>query len=213
MYQILIADDHPLFQSALKEVITQSVSQAKVDQVASFDELHEYLKISDETDLVLMDLKMPGNLGLMGLLDLRKQFPQTAIAICSANENEQMINNALHYGAVGYIPKSLSMNEIKQAIRQILQGEHYIPAGLNRDAPADQDAIRKLSLLTPQQLRVLKLIAKGLLNKQIAWELNIKETTIKTHVSDILKKLEIGNRTQAAVFVQFLEADPDAVDS
>lgn len=209
MYRILIADDHPLFQSALREAVNSALPLSQIHVVDSFDQIKNNLETNEDTDLVLMDLKMPGNLGLMGLLEIRKNFPAVAIAICSANENQQMIINALHYGAIGYIPKSLGLDNIKSAIKQIMRGERYIPDGLVADEPKDQDAIRKLSLLTRQQLRVLKMIAQGLLNKQIAWELDIKETTIKTHVSDILKKLEITNRTQAAMFVQFIEGEEE----
>lgn len=206
-HHILIADDHPLFQAALKETVSSALPHAKIEVVATYDEIRVFLEENDDIDLVIMDLKMPGNLGLMGLLDLRKSFPSVAIAICSANENQQMIVNALHYGAIGYIPKSLRLNQIKEAVKSIIQGESFIPSGLVAQVDPHQEAVDKLSLLTPQQLRVLKMIAQGLLNKQIAWELNIKETTIKTHVSDILKKLDISNRTQAAMFVQFLEGD------
>lgn len=210
MFRILIADDHPLFQSALREAVNSALPQSQILVVDTFDQIKSNLEINDDTDLVLMDLKMPGNMGLMGLLEIRKAFPAIAIAVCSANESQQMIINALHYGAIGYIPKSLGLDNIKNAIKQIMRGERYIPDGLVAEEPKDQDAIRKLSLLTRQQLRVLKMIAQGLLNKQIAWELEIKETTIKTHVSDILKKLEITNRTQAALYVQFLEGEVES---
>jgi len=207
VHDILIADDHPLFQSALRETVSSALPLARIQVVDNFNAIHECLKDNDDIDLVIMDLKMPGNLGLMGLLDLRKAFPAVAIAICSANENQQMIVNALHYGAIGYIPKSLRLDQIQDAIKSIIQGNSFVPSGVVAEFDPHQDALAKLQLLTPQQLRVLKMIAQGLLNKQIAWELNIKETTIKTHVSDILKKLDITNRTQAALFVQFLEGE------
>lgn len=207
VHDILIADDHPLFQSALREAVSSALPQARIQVVDNFDAIHTCLNDNDDIDLVIMDLKMPGNLGLMGLLDLRKVFPAVAIAICSANENQQMIVNALHYGAIGYIPKSLRLDQIQDAIKTIIQGNSFIPSGIVAEFDTQQDALEKLQLLTPQQLRVLKMVAQGLLNKQIAWELNIKETTIKTHVSDILKKLDITNRTQAALFVQFLEGE------
>lgn len=207
VHDILIADDHPLFQSALREAVSSALPQARIQVVDNFDAVHSCLNDNEDIDLVIMDLKMPGNLGLMGLIDLRKVFPAVAIAICSANENQQMIVNALHYGAIGYIPKSLRLDQIQDAIKTIIQGNAFIPSGIVAELDPQQDVLEKLQLLTPQQLRVLKMIAQGLLNKQIAWELNIKETTIKTHVSDILKKLEITNRTQAALFVQFLEGD------
>lgn len=207
VHDILIADDHPLFQSALREAVSSALPQARIQVVDNFDAVHSCLIDNDDIDLVIMDLKMPGNLGLMGLIDLRKVFPAVAIAICSANENQQMIVNALHYGAIGYIPKSLRLDQIQDAIKTIVQGNSFVPSGIVAELGPQQDVLEKLQLLTPQQLRVLKMIAQGLLNKQIAWELNIKETTIKTHVSDILKKLDITNRTQAALFVQFLEGN------
>ena len=209
-YQILIADDHPLFRRALEEAIQPLGDEYEITQADNFDDTLILLEENPDIDLVLLDLKMPGSEGLLGLIQIRRAFPHVGVVIVSATQDAQTVANAMREGASGYVPKSTRFEKIQEAIPAVLSGKKWLPKELEQavaDAKVDETAIQKLSLLTPKQLRVLVMIGKGYLNKQIGAELDIKETTIKTHVSEILRKLEIKNRTQAALFTQFLDVD------
>ena len=199
----IIADDHPLFRSALLQAI-QSVLGGKILQAANFQDTCELLNENPEVELVFLDLNMPGNQGLTGLSFLRNAYPGVLVIMVSAVEDTSTICRAMDFGASGYIPKSASLEHIAQAVRQVLEGEIWLPHSMENDGPSqerskDREFSAKLDKLTPHQFRVLTLLADGLLNKQIAYELKVQETTIKQHVSAILRKLELINRTQAGV--------------
>ena len=203
MYQILIADDHPLFRTALRGALAELKEPCNISECETFDQVQENLR-SGDTDLLLLDLKMPGNNGLMGLMRIRSEHPQLAVAIVSASEDQSVIGSIRSMGALGFIPKASSPAEIRAAVEHIFSGGISFP----EFSHTKSDLAEKLRQLTPQQLRVLQFIAEGALNKQIAYALNIKETTVKSHISDIFRKLNINNRTQAALIVQEL-AIPD----
>ncbi len=169
-------------------------------EAATFDDALEVIE-RQSIDLLLLDLRMPGNDSLLGLMNLRIQHPQLAVVVVSASEDPEIICNIKEMGAMGFIPKSYKPQDMSAALSLVLEGSTAFP---NIEAAQANGITRKLKLLTPQQLRVLQLVAQGDLNKQIAYALNIKETTVKTHISDIFKKLEINNRTQAALIVQEL---------
>lgn len=203
---ILVADDHPLFRQALSEALSQTDYKINISQVQSLAETIEAADQGD-IDLILLDLKMPDSVGLMGLIELREKHPEIAIAIVTANESSQTMRKVKSAGAVGYLIKSMELDSLVNALNTLLKGEHYFSLeGVvdQKDIDNDIDAMKKLASLTPQQQNVLSLISRGYLNKQIAYELNIKETTVKTHVSEIFRKLGIFNRTQAAIFNQYL---------
>lgn len=204
----LIADDHPLFRVALK----QAVGAVLVDEIkesATLQETLDALALDTDIELVFLDLNMPGNDGLFGLSQIRLRHPDVLVVIVSAEEKAQIIQRAMNLGASGFIPKSSSLNNIENAIEQILDGRHWLPdhlvAQVEAELPTDEsDFAKNIERLTPQQFVVLKMMADGLLNKQIAYELGIKETTIKQHGSAILKKLGLNNRTQAGVLFKQL---------
>lgn len=208
-YQLLISDDHPLFRRALEEAVEAIDIPVEVSQADNFPDTLALLEENPETDLVLLDLKMPGNDGLMGLIQIRKAFPHIGVAIVSATQDINIIAQALKLGAIAYIPKSMRFELIQSAIQSILNGDKWIPEAIQarlKDFKPDNPPVTDgLATLTPKQLRVLSLIGKGYLNKQIADQLNIKETTIKTHVSEILRKLGLNNRTQAAALTRLLD--------
>jgi len=201
MYQVLIADDHPLFRAALIGSLAEMDLKFDISESSTFDEARQHI-LNNDMDLLLLDLRMPGNEGLLGLLSLRSEFPELAIVVVSANEDPQTISDAKDMGAMGFIPKSSKRDDIHQGLTRVLDGEFSFPEFTKPDEASDVAC--KLNLLTPKQLKVLHMIGKGDLNKQIAYNLNIKETTVKTHISDILRKLEITNRTQAALILKEL---------
>ncbi len=200
---ILIADDHPLFRAAMRQALVDIVGDS-ILEVASFSEAYEAIEEHDEIELVFLDLNMPGNEGLTGLTELRTQFPSVLVVIVSAEEDPTLIRRAIDLGASGYIPKSTPLPQIADAVNKVLDGEQWLPGNINDaisqlENQQDKAFADKLAQLTPHQFKVLKMMADGLLNKQIAYELDISESTVKQHVSAVLRKLEVINRTKAGV--------------
>ena len=201
--QLIIADDHPLFRSAMKQAVG-SMLGGEIFEAQDFESCLATLREQSMVELVLLDLNMPGNKGLTGLSYLRTTFPSVQIIIVSAVDDAEVIRRAIDFGASGYIPKSASLDVIQQAINKVLDGEMWLPQELasrieGKSRADDVDFAARLEQLTPQQFRVLSMVADGLLNKQIAYEMNVQETTIKQHVSAILKKLGVINRLQAGI--------------
>jgi DNA-binding NarL/FixJ family response regulator len=212
---LLIADDHPLFRAALRGAAAEAADEVETCEAASLEEVLATLDARPDVDLVLLDLHMPGNHGLAGLAAIRAQYPAVAVALVSANEDPQIVRRALDHGAAGYIPKSAGLEELRDAIRTVLACEEWLPPALRpavaraRSTPGDADLAARLASLTPQQFRVLALVAEGLLNKQIADRLDVQERTVKAHLSAIFEKLGARNRTQASVILRGLEiSDP-----
>ena len=209
----IIADDHPLFRGALRQAV-QSVIDGDIFEAENFEQTMALMEEHPEVDIVFLDLNMPGNEGFTGLSALRNAYPSIQAVMVSAEENPTIIRKALDFGASGYIPKSSDLNDIANAISVILDGELWLPDGVKEKVDGIQNEegqafAKKLDQLTPHQFRVLKLVADGLLNKQIAYELEVQETTIKQHMSAILKKLGVFNRTQAGIiFKQVMEFEP-----
>ena len=211
MTSLLIADDHPLFRAALRQAAVQSLPDCRISEAADLACVLATLQAEPDTDLVLLDLHMPGSKGLTGLAALRGQHPGVAVLVVSAHDEPRIVRRVLDHGASGFIPKSASPAEIGQAIRHVLDCGTWLPPAL-ADAvaalpvdPADTDLASRLARLTEQQSRVLGLLAKGLLNKQIADRLSIQERTVKAHVTAIFEKLRVRNRTQAGMVLRSLE--------
>ncbi|HPF73211.1 MAG: response regulator transcription factor [Rhodanobacteraceae bacterium] len=213
MTRLLIADDHPLYRTALAEAVRTLLPDARIDEAADMADVHRALETAPDTDLVLLDLHMPGSHGLVGLASLRASHPAVAVAVVSAHEEPQTIRRALDCGAAGYLTKRADMAELKAGLRAVLDCESWVPPDL-RDAVARaaqpepgaeaDDIAAKLASLSPQQFRVLERVAEGRLNKQIADELGIQERTVKAHMSAIFEKLGVRNRTQAGVLLSTL---------
>ncbi|MBB1278035.1 MULTISPECIES: response regulator transcription factor [Pseudoalteromonas] len=199
----IIADDHPLFRSALRQAAATSVPEEYIKETSDIEGLFTLLSAHPEIELVFLDLTIPGANGLQALSQLRNQYPDILIIMVSANETPSIIKQAMTLGASGYIPKSSSLDIISQAIAHVLNGDNWLPPDIDlNDVQVNDEQSEfssNLEKLTPQQYRVLAMIAEGLLNKQIAFEMSIQETTIKQHVSAILRKLNVYNRTQAGI--------------
>ncbi len=201
--KILIADDHPLFREALQQVVAEAFDAHDCVEAENLEQASHFLAAED-FDLVLLDLKMPGMNGFTGLVSLRNQAPATPIIIVSAEDGASAIHDAITFGAAGYIPKSLSKERMAQAVREVMAGEVFLPAesegGLEGGGHGFDDGLgERLAALTPQQRCVLEMLVTGKSNKVIAYELNIAESTVKAHVSAILRKLQVTNRTQAVI--------------
>ncbi len=197
--RIIIVDDHPLFRSALRQTLGAGDS-FRVEEAGTLDELSAALEADRDCDLVLLDLNMPGSQGFAGLLLLRAQYPDIPVMIISAVEDVAVIRRAFELGASGYLRKSVGPADIRQSIDTVLSGQIYVPEGVSLSGTDEEAALlRRLSSLTPQQIRVLLMLSDGLMNKQIAYELSISEATVKAHVSAILQKLDVDSRTQAVI--------------
>ncbi|QHJ09929.1 putative transcriptional regulatory protein NarL [Paraglaciecola mesophila] len=205
MYKILVADDHPLFREAIINTISSAFPGSTTYETEDIESTLELVKNNDEIDLILLDLNMPGMTGLNGLLDVRNECPTTPVVIVSAETEKQKILQTLSYGAVGFIAKSSSKQVIGEAIQSVFEGNVYLPPNIMRSQTVDNQtneceiSPEKISLLTRRELIVLKHLTKGEANKQIAYNLHISETTIKSHVSSILKKLGATNRVKVVV--------------
>ena len=215
MPTLLIADDHPLFRAALRGAAADAVAQLQVLEAESLDGVLAALESRADVDLVLLDLHMPGNHGLAGLAAIRAQFPGVAVIVVSANDDPRVVRRALDHGAAGYLPKSAGLDELRDAIRSVLACEQWLPAALRatvaraQSSRQDTELAARLASLSPQQFRVLTLVAQGLLNKQIADRLDVQERTVKAHLSAIFERLGVRNRTQAGVVLRELElSDP-----
>jgi DNA-binding NarL/FixJ family response regulator len=209
-YRIVLADDHPLFRDALRLTLQDALGDVSFDEAGSLNEVVELLASADDVDLVLLDLKMPGVQGFSGLALVRAQFPLIPVVVVSGTEDSSVIVRALSLGAAGFIPKSTPVPAMHTAVSAVLEGGEWIPEGIDPDATVDREAdeiARRMSTLTPQQMRVLMMLREGLLNKQIAYELSVSEATIKAHVSAILQKLKVESRTQAVIAASRLDGD------
>ena len=220
MSHLLVADDHPLYRMALIQAIRGIMPECVISEAEDQNSVMAQLEKNPETDVVLLDLHMPGCHGLMGLASIRAEHPGVAVIIISAHENPQTIRRALDYGASGYLTKRTGLSDLKSSLNAVLSCQEWLPASIKKAVSliqlSDQDRTldQKLASLSPQQFKVLTRVTKGLLNKQIADQLGIQERTVKAHMSAIFEKLDVKNRTQAGVLLRSLElTDPNsAVD-
>lgn len=217
MTELLIADDHPLFREALRGVATRTFPGTVIHEADQFDRLYELVERHPDADMLLLDLDMPGARGFSALVHLRAVHPQLPIVIVSAHEDPLTMRRAVDHGAMGFIPKSSDAGRLGFALRQILDGFPWVPDGIYDSAGADDDELavaERVRELTPQQFRVLQMVSSGQLNKQIAYELNVSEATIKAHMTHIMRKLGASNRTQAVLIASKLGIpDEPAVDA
>ena len=211
-FSILIADDHPLFRGALQQVIAQLYPRARQHQAASVAELQQQLEKQRSIDLLLLDLHMPGALGFSALSWFVGQHPGTPAIMISANSHPETVRRAIDHGAAGFLSKSAEVSDMASCIEQVIAGARGLHPGLDATGKGASlqslDAADALSTLTPQQFRVASMLVEGLLNKQIAWELNVKEATIKAHMTEIFRKLGVHSRTQAVLAMSSLSVEP-----
>jgi DNA-binding NarL/FixJ family response regulator len=201
--RIVIADDHPLFRGALRHAVAGRWPHAEIIEAQDFQETTAALGGKDtDTDLVLLDLAMPGMQGFSGIAYLRAQHPGVPVLVVSGTDDPVVVRRCLDFGSSGFLPKTQTVETMREAIGAVLDGGSWTPPEIahaigHADDP-DQLA-KKFASLTPQQMRVLMMLSEGLLNKQIAYHLDVSEATVKAHVSAILTKLDVDSRTQAVI--------------
>lgn len=205
---IIISDDHPLFRQALRAAITPLFEGADITEVETLAATQEKFQ-QRQVDLLFLDLRMSDSRGLAGLMIIKGSFPETPVIVVSASEGAETVRAAIQAGASGYIFKSASPEQIRESIGKVTNGEIAIPQNaltvVSDQEQRELEAIENISLLTPTQLKVLVKITEGMLNKQIAYDMEISEATVKSHVTAIFKKLRVRTRTQAVVLSKQLD--------
>lgn len=203
MREILIADDHPLFRDALRRAVMQVLPDAALREADSVTSLVELANAHPQAELLLLDLNMPGAHGFSALAHVRASFPALPVIVVSAREESALMRRAIGHGAAGFIPKSSDIATIGTALHAVLDGETWLPPGVATHStaldPEEEAMAKRVAELTPQQYRVLAMVCNGLLNKQIAYELDVSEATVKAHMTAILRKLGAHSRTQAVL--------------
>lgn len=199
---ILVIDDHPLFCEALQMTLSEALGKARIETASSLGAALERIRGGLEVDAIVLDLNLPDVAGLDGLTRLRNAAPGVPVIVVSSMSEDRIITAVLHAGAAGFVPKHSPREAFVTAIRAAGQGGIYLPQGYtapskSAEADGERSTIDRLNELTPQQGRILALVCEGYLNKQIAYELSISETTVKAHVTAILRKLGAQSRTQA----------------
>jgi DNA-binding NarL/FixJ family response regulator len=213
---ILIADDHPLFRGAMRQAVGSARPDATIFEAGAFDDVTRHLSAGGEADLVLLDLNMPGMHGFSGLAYLRASHPETPVLVVSGSDTAPVVRRCIEFGAAGFLPKTEGIDAMRDAIQTVLAGGTWTPADYDPGQPEDRETaelVRRLASLTPQQMRVLMMLSEGRLNKQIAYELDVSEATVKAHVSAILTKLDVDSRTQAVIAAARIDVtqwQPDA---
>lgn len=209
MIKFLIADDHPLFRDALSAALKPLFEDLEFVYADSLDTTIQALEKNADIDLVLLDLYMPGSEDFYGLIRVTEDFPNKPVAIVSGSDAPNIVSRVMKFGARGFIPKTTASADTANAIKKILSGETWLPEHLQDNLiRVDNDEIdiaQRMAELTPKQFQVLKQLQAGLLNKQIAFDLNITEATVKAHISAIFKKLDVNNRTQAVLVAEKLQ--------
>lgn len=204
-YQLLLADDHPIYLHALSQALQQQINDLQIHQANNYLTLFALLEqYADNLDLLLMDLAMPGSSGLSGLHFIRSRFTDLPIVVLSGHDDLTMQQLCLSAGASVFLSKSADIPDVIQTVRQLLQGEFKFCLPPTRTLTTSNSQ-QRIAKLTPGQYKVFRLLAEGCSNKQIALQLGLAEKTVKVHVSAILEKLQVENRTQAACL--FSEAD------
>ena len=212
-YEVVIVDDHPLFRAALRGAVAATCANCEFIESENVAGLFDTLDEHPHTDLLLLDLNLPGAYGFCALAHLRGSHPELPVIVVSAMDDLRTVRRALALGAQGFISKSADAATIGRNVQSVLRGEYVPPAGLgaNAETEADVDALdlaQRLAQLTAQQFRVFGMLCLGRLNKHIAYELQITEATVKAHMTAILRKLGVANRTQAVLLAGRLLTDP-----
>lgn len=204
----LIVDDHPLFLDALSMTLRAVAGITTVETAEHLDAALAKLAQGIHIDVVVLDLNLPDVNGLDGLVRLQNVVAPTPIVVVSSMADHRMISSTIRAGASGFVPKHSQREAFQTAFEAIARGERYVPEGMPIDddptkpVTDQEEAISRISLLTRQQARILQLICEGKLNKQIAFDLTIAETTVKAHVTAIMRKLGVQSRTQAVLIAQ-----------
>jgi DNA-binding NarL/FixJ family response regulator len=202
--QVLIVDDHPLYRAALRGAIAAACTDCEFFEADSVAALLDSLEKHPHIDLLLLDLNLPDAYGFCALAHLCGSHPELPVIVVSARDDPRTVRQALAFGAQGFLSKSADAGTIGRHVSSVLRGE-YLPAtaaGVNSEPQADAailDLAQGMAQLTGQQFRVFGMLCSGRRNKEIAYELEVTEATVKAHMTAIMRKLGAANRTQAVL--------------
>jgi DNA-binding NarL/FixJ family response regulator len=213
-YRVIIVDDHPLYRAALTSAVSGACPAGQFHEADGVEAMFEWLERDPGADLLLLDLNLPGAHGFSALAYVRGSYPQLPVIVVSAMDDAATVQQALAFGAQGFLSKSADAASICECVQAVLRGELVVPRSYT--APRAQatdaaglDVAERLAGLTPQQFRVFTMLCSGRLNKQIAHELEVTEATVKAHMTAIMRKLGAANRTQAVLLAAHLTLNPD----
>ncbi|MGQ8363755.1 response regulator transcription factor [Glaciecola sp. 1036] len=211
MLKFLIADDHPLYREALKAALQTEFDRVVYLESDSFSSTLSVIRNNRRLNLVLLDLNMPGCENYYGLLRIKESYPNLPVAVVSASDSIDVISQVLEFGADAFIPKTTPTSDLIVAVKTVLDGEKWIPDEIqSKLVDVDNNTMKVAQMvreLTPKQFQVLRYIKQGMMNKQIADQLNVTEATIKAHISMIFKRLNVKSRTQILVAIEKLQLD------
>ena len=220
MHNVVIADDHPLFRDAIRGVLLNIFPNVNVFEAHNVETTLNTTQENPDIDLILLDLKMEGMDGVNGIVKIRNLHPDIPIVVVSSEEDKSIVLQTITCGAISFISKSTEGKKIGEALINILNGQVYLPPDIiksgseisSSEEPKNENTLPPIDIslvvaLTRRQLLVLEHIVQGQSNKRIAYDLNIAETTVKSHVSTILNKLNVNNRVQAALRSSNLDFD------
>ncbi|PZU44680.1 MAG: LuxR family transcriptional regulator [Sphingomonas sp.] len=208
MTHVVIADDHPMFRAALRVAVQGVAPSAAIREAGTLDQALEAVRAEPAPDLILLDLRMPGAEGCSGVALVHAERPDTPILVISAADARAAAPQVRAWGAIGFLSKSTDLPEIEAAVARALRGEADPDPEAVEGPDADlEDMAGRIASLTPTQLKVLMGVLKGKLNKQIAWELDISEATVKGHMTALMRKMNVMNRTQAVLAAQALQLE------
>ncbi|WP_299740865.1 response regulator transcription factor [uncultured Roseobacter sp.] len=204
--RILIVDDHPLYNDALESALELVFAECDIRKASNLSDALAEAKTGFDPELVMFDLKLPDVIGISGFVSLRQQLPDAKILVISSLASFDLVQSLLKEGACGFLPKDTSARALRSVLAEITNGRTYVPKEYQTPSNCDGQAVEfdhpKLADLTPQQQRIMKLICCGKPNKQIAYELSLAEATVKAHITALLRRLGVSNRTQAVVMVE-----------
>ena len=199
---VLIVDDHPLMCDALAATLNYAFGLRKVRIAASLAGALDNIRAEGAPDAVVLDLGLPDAEGAEGVITLRRHIGEATLAVISADQDPGMVAAVMSAGAQGFVGKLLPRTRMVDAFARIWAGETVVPEGFEPASPVADEAAtlaRNFATLTPQQMNILRLICQGRPNKIISYELSIAEATVKTHIAAIMSKINVRNRTQAAL--------------
>lgn len=203
---VLIADDHSLLRQGLKQILELEDDIAVVAQASDGSEAVEMTK-AHKPDVILMDINMPGTNGLQAIKEIKKEKIDSRIIVLTIHEDREYLFKTLQMGAEGYVLKDAEPSVLIEAIRNVYSGQSYIQPNMTMELVREFNRVtlrekerHDANNLTTRETEVLELIAEGMINKEIAKKLYISEKTVKNHVSSIFRKLNVSDRTQAAIY-------------